>query len=146
MEKWIPYIATAISSLAIGYLLGYLNHGLAMRREAATRRRLFRDEIRSISLRYDAVNSTNFSKTYQQSTLDVKNACTKIVEDIKFWRRGHFLRCRDLYCSFQESDIELPRPNTPAGMQEYMKANRKKREESTAILRGTLDKIIKYAK
>jgi hypothetical protein len=50
-----------------------------------------------------------------------------------------------LYCGFKQSDLELPRPNTPAGLEEYMKANKKKREDATAVLKDTLEKIVRYA-
>lgn len=146
MDKWIPYAVPAIFTFVGGYILSYWNHGLTVRREAGNRRRAFRDKIRSISLRYDEVNWMNFWKTYQKSVPEVKDACAGIFEDVRFWRKCGFARYRDTYCSFKQSDLELPHPRTPAGMPEYMAANSKKREEAKALLRDTLERIIRYAR
>ncbi len=146
MRAWLSNVLSAAGGLFVGFLLGYWNHGLTVRREADFRRRAFRDQIRAISLRFDDVNWMSFWKTYQASVPEVKDACVKIFEDIKFWRRHGFAACRDTYCGFNQSDLELPRPRTPAGMEDHMKANQKKIKESKALLRETLERLARYAR
>lgn len=145
MDKWIPYIITAVCSLVVGYLIAYLNHGLTGQREANERRRRFRDELRSIPLRFDGIHPMHFVKTYNESVPIVKEVCVKIFEDIKFLKRRDFVKFRDKYCGFKPSDLELPHPKTPAGLSEYMVANQKKREDVKVILWETLNKIAKCA-
>ena len=145
MNKWIPYVVPAVFSFVVGYILSYWNHGLTVRRDAAGRRRDFRAAIRLIAIRFDDVNWMTFYKTYQASVPDVKNLCAKISDDIGFWSKSDFARYRDLYCGFKELDLELPRAKTPAGMEEYMKANKVKRDESKILLLDTLERIAKCA-
>jgi len=137
---------TAICSLAVGCFLGYWYHALTKRRDAEIRRRKFRDEIRAVPLRFDNIHPMNFAKTYDESARIVKELSVKIIEDIRWRRRKQFIKQWNRYCGFKRSELELPRPNNPAALEEYGKANKKRREESQALLRATLEKIIKCAK
>ena len=141
MDKWLPYLVPAVCSFIVGYLLSYRNHGLTVRREAANRRREFRAAVRLVAMRFDDVNSTNFCRIYQESISEIKKLCAGISDDIGLWKKARFVRCRDSYCGFKQSDLELPRPKTPAETGEYMKANAKKREESKAMLLDLLKKL-----
>jgi len=146
MDKLLPYLITSACSLAVGYLLGYLNHGLAVRREAESRRRKFRDSLRVIVTHVDASNHLTFFKTYQDTVPIVKEECAQIYEDVRLWRRNSFEAGRDKYCSFKQYDLELRRPPSAVGMQEYGAQNKAKREESKAMLRRVLDQIGKAAR
>ena len=138
----------ALLASLVSCLVGlYAGYRLDLGKSVVARRRIFRDKIRSISLRFDAVNWMTFIKTYEESVPEVKNACIEIWEDISFWNRSRFTKFRDKYCGFKQSDLELPRTQiTPAKMPEYMTANKKKRAEMTVDLQETLKKIMQYAK
>jgi len=89
----------------------------------------------------------SFFKTYQASVPAVKKLCVDVLEDVGRFKRAGFIKCRDLYCGFKQSDLELTRiPPTPAGLEDHLKANRKKQEESKGLLRGELERLAKYAK
>jgi len=146
MDVWVPCAFTAAFSLPVGYILGRLNHGLTKDREADSRRREFRNFIRTIPLRYDVANWMNFIKTYDESVPEVREACIKISEDISFWKRSGFIKHRDIYCGFKHSDLQLPTDRcTPADLPIRMQENKKKRDEMTVVLKDTLERIAKDA-
>ena len=146
MQALLPYFMTASCSLVVGCFLGYWYHALTKRRDAEIRRREFRDEIRAIPLRFDNIPPMNFAKTYDESARIVKALSVKIIEDIRWWRRKRFIKQWNRYCGFKHSDLELPRPNSPAALEECMRANKKKREESVALFCAILEKMIRIAK
>jgi hypothetical protein len=137
---------TAICSLVVGCFLGYWYHALSKRRDAEIRRREFRDEIRIIPLRFDNIHPMNFTKTYEESARIVKELSIKRIEDIRWWKRKRFIQQWNRYCGFKHSDLELPRPNNPAALEECLRANKKKREEVLALLCAIIEKIIRLAK
>lgn len=146
MEQWITYGLTLASGLLVGYLLGYLNHGLTKRRDADTRRRNFRNEIRQVPLRFDDVKWIYFLKTYDESVPAVREACIKILEDIKWRKRDGFIRHRDRYCGFKHSDLQLPTTGcSPVDLPIRLKENKKMREEMIIVLKDTLEKIAIHA-
>lgn len=139
-------LETVLTSIATGLIGLFVGHRLSIGKDSANRRRDFRAAIRSVSIRFDDVNWINFYKIYQESVPHVKELVAKISDDISWRSKSGFIEYRDLYCGFKHSDIELPRPSNPAGMDEYMRANKRKREEAKASMQATLEKIARYAK
>jgi hypothetical protein len=146
MDKWISCALTAAFSLPVGYLLGYLNHGLTQSREADSRKREFRNFVRTISLRFDSANWMKFIETYDESVPVVKEACIKIFEDIRFFRRRGFIKHRDIYCGLKHSDLQLPTTRcSPVDLPIRMQENKKMREKMTTVLKDTLEGIANHA-
>ena len=83
---------TALSTAVVEYFVGCWNHGLTVRREVDNRRRKFRNEIRWVSLRFEKLQWSHFTKTYQQSVADVSAACVKIPEAIKCFSQFSFAK------------------------------------------------------
>ena len=90
----------------------------------------------------------SFYKVYVASVPEVKKLCIQILDDIESSSLPDFIKCRALYCSFKESDLELTCiiPPTRSGLEDHLKANRKKQEESKGLLCATLERIAGYAK
>jgi hypothetical protein len=147
MEKVVFYLLPAILGFIGGYFLCYRNHRLTVHRDSANRRREFRAAIRQIIGRFDNVHSMSFFTTYQASVPEVKKLCIDILDDIGKSSVPEFTKCRELYCSYKQSDLELIgiRP-TPDGLEEHMKANIKKQAESKGLLCATLEKIAVFAR
>lgn len=141
MDKWlISIIATIVSLAGI-----YLKSRLDKRQQADNRRREFRVAIQSISARFNGVDWMRFLKVYDASIPEVKDLCIKIVDDIRPSKRMDFNKYWNKYCGFKHSDLELPLPKTPAGIDEYQKANGRKRAEMTKVLKDTLNRITREA-
>jgi hypothetical protein len=138
-------ILTTASALGVGYLLGYLNHGLTSRRESDSRRRVFRGTIRAIAARIEPAHFISLHKTYLESVPEVRDECSKIADDIRFWRRKRFTTTGERYCTFKQSDI-VPPPPSAAATPEEMAARKKKHHEAKAMLAETLERMIGYAR
>jgi hypothetical protein len=145
LKQWSPPLVGFALGLLSGYLLGYFNHDLTQRRDADGRRRKYRDDMRAVALRFDTANWMNFVETYETTVPIVRDASLNISEDIRWWKRGNFTKHRDRYCGFKRADLELPRPKTPAGLDDWMKANKKKREDTTAALKSLLEDLARDA-
>ena len=146
MNIWSMHVIPAVSSFVVGYLLSYRNHGLAIRRDAANRRREFRVAIRSVFLRFDNVHSKNLSKIFDESLPRVRELCFGIIDDIGYIHRRAFERDLDRYCAIKHSDFELPRQNlTPAETPAYVHANELKRKEMIVGIKEILSRIAKHA-
>jgi hypothetical protein len=68
--------------------------------------------------------------------------CSKVVEDVRFWRRKRFVACQRRYCSLREADI-LPVQRTLTD--EEMAAAKKKYGQGKALLASALADMIRYA-
>ncbi|HEX7569067.1 MAG TPA: hypothetical protein VF492_01040 [Verrucomicrobiae bacterium] len=106
MDRIEPYIIPWIGSLIVSFLGGMWVDRRTMRREAETRRRVFRGEIRNVASRITACPNVGLLAAYKQSIQDVSRQCDIVLDDIRCWRRSNFRRCRAKYCGFKDEDID----------------------------------------
>jgi hypothetical protein len=146
MDKIGPYIIPWIGSVIVAFLGGIWVHGLTMRREAETRRRVFRGEIRNIASQITARPNVGLLVAYKQSIQDVSRQCDIMLDDIRSWRRPKFRRCRAKYCGFKDEDVD---PSKRRGFLEATTPNAERKrawEEARKRLGNALVEIEKYAK
>ena len=146
MDKLGPYIIPWIGSVIAAFFGGIWVHGLTMRREAETRRRVFRGEIRNAASRMTACPNGGLLAAYKQSIQDVSRQCDIVLDDIRCWRCSNFRRCRAKYCGFKDDDVD---PSKRRGFLEPTTSNDERKrawEMARKSLGDALVKIEKYAK
>ena len=137
----LPWVGSVIAA----FLGGVWVNRLTMNREADSRRRVFRGTIRAIAARIELARFISLHKAYQESVPEVRDECSKIVDDIRFWRRKRFTATCERYCTFKQSDI-VPPPPSAAATREELEARKKKHEEAKALLCKTLQEVIRHAR
>ncbi len=146
MQQYASHCVAAALGLFSGYLLGYLNHGLASRREANERRRKFREEIRLLVPELEKCNLHTFLAAYDASVEKVRSACIRVMDDIRWSKRGRFERDRDEYCGFKHEDLLLPTHNCgPLELTERMKQNGASYKQKRAELARRLNELAQDA-
>lgn len=144
IQHW-PVVLAWLGTVVTAFLGGLWVNRLTMNREADSRRRVFRGTIRAIAARIEPAHFISLHKTYQESVPEVRDARSKIEDDIWFWRRKRFTATCERYCTFKQSDI-VPPPPSAAATPEEMAARKKKHHEAKALLAETLERIIGYAR
>lgn len=107
MLNWPQIIVSA----AISFGGGYFAHVLAIRREAASRRKAFQGTIKSQLQKFEAIDLDKLREgvvfqIYKASVSEISDACAKILGDIPIQQKLKFdTACRQ-YCGMKQEDVE----------------------------------------
>ncbi len=130
-------------SVIVAFFGGIWVDRLTARREAKTRRRNFRAAVRTIAATLESCRYIALYRTYRESLPRFTDECSKVVEDIRFWRRKRFTECQRHYSAFREDDILPPRR---AITNEEIAAAKKQHGQGKIMLVHALEDMVRYAK
>lgn len=139
---WITLILTGLISLTVGYLLGYLNHGLAMRREARERVRKFRTRLRAQLQTYGNLNTKTLFPTFQSTCELLREGEILVEEDISFWKRRRLKGLLKKVSSRDVESLKVPSHASPKGANDYYKEIGPKIKEFESAIISELKKMI----